>query len=172
MAYEQALSIDPKNRTSLIGLARVQSKQGNHPRAVESYRAAVQVNPNDAELWHEFGMCWGRQKQWDQAIPALYKAVSLDPRNAIYSNNYGWTLARAGQFQDSFEHFCRTVGEARAHYNLARMAQHLGQTNLSRQYAEAALRVDPQLAEAQQLLAQLDEAGDPNIRQTVGEAPH
>jgi Tfp pilus assembly protein PilF len=171
LAYDQALFIDAKHRLALLGLARLQSKEGNHQRAIEGFKAALAFYPNDAELWHEMGMCWARQKQWKEALPALQKAASLDPRNAAYANNYGWSLARAGYFPESFEHFCRTVGEARAHYNLARMAQHMGYPDVCKQYLEAALKVDPQFPEAQQLLAQLSEAGDPNIRQTSAETP-
>lgn len=170
LAYEQALTIDSRNRLALLGVARLQSKEGNHQKAVEGFRAALAVYPNDAELWNELGMCWGKQKQWNEALPALHKAVSLDSRNARYSNNYGWALARAGHFPESFEHFCQTVGVARAHYNLARMAQHLGHTDVCKQYLEASLKVDPQFAEAQQLLAHVSQ-GDPNIRQTSGPAP-
>jgi tetratricopeptide (TPR) repeat protein len=159
LAYSQALTIDPQCREALAGLARIESKEGNHAKAVEAFQAALAVYPNDAALWHDLGMCWGRQKDWNQAVAALHKAVTLEPANNAFATSLAWTLARDGQYQASFELFCHTVGEGRAHYNLARMADHLGQRDVSRQYLEAALRVEPNLAEAQQMLAAMNADG-------------
>jgi Tfp pilus assembly protein PilF len=147
------------------------TKEGSHQKAVEQFNVALKVYPQDAELWHELGMCWGRQKQWDQAIPCLAKAVQFDPKNPTYSSNYGWTLARAGHYKESLEFFSQTVGEAQANCNLARMSLHLGNPELSRQFLQAALRVDPQFADAQQLLAQLDGPGDANVQGASFETP-
>jgi Tfp pilus assembly protein PilF len=171
IAYQQALSVDPKNRFALFGLARVHTKEGNQQKAIEQYNLALKLYPQDAELWHELGMCWGKQKQWDQAIACLSKAVTLEPGNAVYSNNYGWTLARAGYQQESFDHFCRTVGEAQANYNLARMSMHTGNTELGRRYLEQALKVNPQFTDAQELLAQLNGIADPNVQAATLETP-
>lgn len=171
IAYQQALHIDPKNRTALIGIARVLTKEGDHQKGVELFHVALKTYPQDAAIWHELGMCWARQKQWNEAIPCLSKAVTYDPQNPHYSNNYGWTLARAGYHQESYDHFCRTVGEAQANFNLARMSMHLGNPDLSRQYLAAALRIDPQYPAAQQLLAQLDGTPDPNVQPATFETP-
>jgi tetratricopeptide (TPR) repeat protein len=171
VAYQQALDIDAKNRVALLGMARLQTKEGNHQKAAEFFNVALKTYPQDAELWHELGMCWARQKQWDQAIPCLNRAVRFDPGNPTFSNDYGWTLARAGYQRESFEHFCRTVGEAQANYNLARMSMHLGNPELGRQYAEAALRIDPQFEAAQQLLAQLNGTADADVQGASFETP-
>jgi Tfp pilus assembly protein PilF len=171
IAYEQSLSIDAKNRLAMLGIARIASKEGNPQKAVDLFTAALKVYPQDAELWHELGMCWGKQKQFDQAIPCLAKAVTLDPKNPTYSNNYGWTLARAGYYQESFDHFSRTVGEAQANYKLALMSMHLGNPELCRQYVTAALQVDPQFPAAQQLLAQLNGTADAPVKTAAVDAP-
>jgi Tfp pilus assembly protein PilF len=161
MTYEQALSLDPASRAAQAGVARVYSKEGNQAKAIELFKAAIEASPADPELWHDLSMCFARQRQWDESIACMQRAAQINPANLNYSNNYGWLLARAGRYQESFDHFCRTLGEARAHYNLARMADHLGNRELCKQYLEAALRVDPQLPEARQMLASLntDEQG-------------
>ncbi len=155
LAYEQALQKEPKNRDAMLGLATVLDKQGRYDQAVEAYQRGLKKYPHDAEFHHELGMCWARQKRWDPAIASLKKAVELAPDKATYSNLLGHTLARAERYTESFEHFKRTSGEAVAYCNLAMMLNHVGHKNESRQYAEAALQVNPNFPEAQALLAEL-----------------
>src|SRR5438552_2336655 len=64
-------------------------------------------------------------------------------------------VARAGRLDEALALFRQTVGEAQAQYNLARMLHHMNRDDLSRQYLESALRADPQLTEARDLLVQL-----------------
>src|SRR5581483_2356438 len=108
-----------------------------------------------------------RQKSWDPAIQSLTKAVEYDPENREYINMLGHTLSRTGRYQESLAVFSRSYGEAKAYYNVARMLQHLGQAELSKQYVQAALQKDPTLEPAQGLLAQLEGRAPSNI-QRVG----
>jgi Tfp pilus assembly protein PilF len=150
--YKQALEIDPTLSMATIHLARLHEKLGQMPLALGVYEAGLKNNPKDAGLWCELGMFHGRQKRFDKSIECLERAVELEPQNQVYSNNLGWSLARAGRFDQSFEHFAKTLGPARAHYNLALMARHLGDEALCRQHLAAALRLEPQLAEARKML--------------------
>jgi tetratricopeptide (TPR) repeat protein len=156
LAYQQALELDAKNSQATFGLARVFDKQGDYDSALAGYREAAKLRPNDAQVFHELGMCHARLKDWDAAIEALRKAVTLSPANMTYSNNLGWTLARSGQYDASLEHFRRTLGPARAHYNLALMMNHLGFKEPCRRYAYHALKLDPALEEARVLIEKVE----------------
>jgi tetratricopeptide (TPR) repeat protein len=153
-AYQQAFALEPTNPRPLVRLAKLYEKMGYPQEAVKPYEEALKLTPDDAALWCEVGMFFGRQKQFDSAVECYHKAASLEPNNSLYSNHVGWGLARAGRFEESFEHFRQTVGEARAHYNLARMSKHLGDQGRCRQHLQAALQIDPHFADAQQLLQQ------------------
>ena len=65
-----------------------------------------------------------------------------------YARLCGWTLARAGRFDESYKHFSKTVGPAQAHYNVARMMEHLGKPELSKRHLRAALKANPSFDEA------------------------
>ena len=151
-AYEQALQLDPRCQPALVGLARLHERQQEYPQAIARYKDALALEPQSAGVWYQFGMCWARQGHWANAIECLRRASVLEPRNTSYANQYGFALARAGQFDASYAHFCRTVGEARANYNLALMARHMGRHELSREYLTRALQIDPNFEEAKQLL--------------------
>jgi tetratricopeptide (TPR) repeat protein len=100
-------------------------------------------------------MYHARQKQWDPALARLRAACNLDPENRTYNNTLGYTLARMEQYDESVAVFTRLNGEAVAHYNVARMLHHLKQDGLSDQHAARALELNPDLATAQELLAEL-----------------
>ena len=139
-----------------MGLARLYEKQGNLQVAVEQYQKAAQLYPQDARLWFGLGMTFGKLKQWDQAVAALKRATELEPTNMDYASNYGWCLARCERDEESWNVFRRHCGDEKAYYRLALMAKHLGKNEHSKQYLTMALQMDPQLAEASDLLASLE----------------
>jgi tetratricopeptide (TPR) repeat protein len=155
-AYQQALEIDPRCLAAHRGLAQVALAEGNPRRAIGAYQALLKVSPDEAALWYELGMVHGRVKEWQPATAALGKACELDPANHQYAHTLGYCLARTGSYEQSLECFRRVDGEARAHYNLARMLLHVQQNDLARQHLTLALQKEPGLKEARELLARVD----------------
>lgn len=153
--YQQALRTDAKCLDAYTGLARTYGQLGDHNAAVTTYQKGLKVFPKQAALWYELGMCQARSKEWGPAVEHLRQASELDPDNRIYSHMLAYTLARAGRYDESFACFKKTLGEAQAHYNIARMLHHLHQDEASKQRLQQALQADPTLEPAKQLLAQL-----------------
>jgi tetratricopeptide (TPR) repeat protein len=162
-AYQQALEIDRKNVPAALALGRLYDGRGEHDRAVAMYQKTLKLHPKDPELWGELGMSHARYKEWEPALKCLNKAVELDPENRQASHNLGYCLARAGRYEESLASFTKTDGEAKAHYNLARMLHHLDQDDLCREHLQQAVRKDPYLTSAREMLVQLD-----NRTQTPG----
>jgi len=156
LAYQQALNIDPSYLQASLSLARLYETMGDHGRAVATYQNALKAHPREASVYHELGLCHARQKEWEPALGNLGRAHQLDPENRQYANSLGFCLARAGRYDDSLALFRETLGEAKAHFELARMLHHLGQDDVCRQQLRIALQVDPGLTPAQQMLGELN----------------
>jgi tetratricopeptide (TPR) repeat protein len=154
--YQQALDVDPNHVPAYRALGRLYTAMGDHDRAVSTYQKGLQKQPKDAALWCDLGMCHARHKEWDRAIEALRKAADLDPENKQYQNVLGHCLARAGRADAALDVFRKSTGEGRAQYNVARMLHHMNQDAEARQHLQAALRAEPTLEPARQLLAQLN----------------
>jgi tetratricopeptide (TPR) repeat protein len=165
-SYEKALEVDPGHVPAHRALARLYEGTGDPARAVASYQRAVEADEQDASLWYDLGMCHSRLKDWDCAIDCLSQASQRDPENRQYANALGFVLARAGRYDDSLRCLARLNGEAKAHYDLARMLCHLNQTDEAREHLALAVRLDPQLGAARDLLAELRGGPRPDI-QTV-----
>lgn len=155
--YQQAVDVDPNYLPTYHALGRLYTATGDHDRAVATYRKGLDKRPKDAPLWFDLGMCYARSREWDRAIAALRQAADLDAENKQYQKTLGYCLARAGRLDDALNVFRQSGGEARAHYELARMLHYpMNRDAEARQHLQAALRSDPTLVPAQQMLAQLD----------------
>jgi tetratricopeptide (TPR) repeat protein len=171
-AYQKALQIDPESREAHAALAQLHASQGDHNRAMELYRKLIDKHPKDGAVWYEVGMYHNRKKDWNQALISLHKAIELEPDNQEYIKKYGFTLARAGRPDDAVVCLGRVMHKADAHYNVARMLQHMKQPELCKQHLQIALQTNPGLAGAQQMLAQLDAGpGIAQIRFDTGAQP-
>lgn len=169
-AYLQALALDPDFLTALTGMGRLYENAGEHEQAVNYFRKGLQKHPSEAATWMELGMIHAKHKEWDPALECLGKAAQLEPSNHQYGKVLGFCLARAGRFDESYVCLKKLQGDAEAHYYIARMLLHLNQAETGMLHLQAALKANPNLAKAQQLLAEVEagpaEQVNPNLART------
>jgi tetratricopeptide (TPR) repeat protein len=158
-AYQRAIDTDPKFIPAYMAMGRLFESTERHDRAMVFFEKALKVNGKDPQLWAEVGMVYARNKQWEPALRVLKKAVELDPDRKAIVRNYGMCLARAGHYDESLVVLRGCMGEAEGQCVVARMLHHMGQNDASLQHVQAALRVDPNLAVAQELLTELQGGG-------------
>jgi hypothetical protein len=98
----------------------------------------------------------------------VQKACELNPGNKVYMKTLGYALARAGRFQESLGILVRIDGEAKAHYDLARMMKHLNEPESAKQLALMALSKDANLQGPREMLAEMETpTQQPGAVQTV-----
>ncbi len=156
-AYQQALSIEPDNMQALVGLARLYTNLEDYQHARETYELAAKKHPKQAGIWFELGMMHARKKEWDLAISHLGKAVQLEPENRQFINTYGFALCRVGKFDESFKVFIKINEPAKAHYQVARMMNHVGKNDEAREHLIKALANQPDYPDALSLLSTLNQ---------------
>jgi tetratricopeptide (TPR) repeat protein len=153
--YLKALEVDPKHVPAYVGLARLLQACGDYPGATATYGQALEQVPREGSLWFELGICQCRNRSWQEAVDSLHKACELNPGSRQYQLTLGYTLGRAGRLDEALAMLGRAEGEAKAHYDLARLLRHMNQPDLARRQAELAVQKDPRLPEARELLAAL-----------------
>lgn len=158
-SYRQALRIERNCLAAQCGLARAYLIEGKPAQAIEAYNDCLKSHPKDAMVWYELGLAHGRLRQWQPAVEALGRAVELDADNRRFANMLGYALAEIGAYDDSLACFRRTVGEARAHFALAKLLVKTNKQDLGREQLHLALRADPTFKEAADMLVQLDRPG-------------
>jgi tetratricopeptide (TPR) repeat protein len=169
--FQDALKVDKKYLPAHIGLAKSLELAGDTEKAFAAYKAALKIAPKEAALWYELGMARARAKAYPQALEALAKAAGLAPDNPTVTKSLGFTLARAGRFDEGLAWLMKAMNESDAHFNLARMAHHLGQVELCARHTQLAVQLNPQNEEAQYFLASLRGAPQGEIRTVGAEVP-
>ena len=62
---------------------------GQTDRAIETYSRAIQLNPDNTEVYNNRGVAYGERGDYDEAIKDFNKAIALNPNDAIAYNNRG-----------------------------------------------------------------------------------
>jgi Tfp pilus assembly protein PilF len=153
--YFEALRAAPTDLNALVGLARLYDRQAQPQKAIEIYQKALQAHPSNALVYNDLGLCFRRQRQLDKAVAALKRAVELNEENAKYRNNLAAALVDAGRTGEAYEQFAAVNSPSVAHFNVAYLLHQKGQTAEATQHLQQALKHDPNLASAREILAQM-----------------
>ena len=155
-AYQQALSIEPENLQAMVGLARLYASMEDYQHAQEMYQQAGRKHPKQAGIWFELGMLHARKKEWNIALEDLALALKLEPENRQFINTYGYALCRNGKFEESYQVFLKINEPAKAHYQVARMMEHIGKKEEAKEHLIKALASQPDFPDAREMLASIN----------------
>ena len=158
--YDKVITKDPRSVDANIGLARLEAIAGHHAEAEKRFRKAIEIAPNSSEALFALGDFLSGQKRYTEAIVEMQKAVKQFP-SSQYKFQIGLTLARSGQFDQSFATLSSLVGEAEAYYNIGYIAlKELDDASTAERYFALSLDVDPDLEQSRYWLADLKSKQD------------
>ena len=80
-ALKERVQNDPKDVQAWTRLANVYQDAGMFEPAIEFYRRAIELLPNNANLLTDMGICYQELKQFDKALELLEQATKADPAN-------------------------------------------------------------------------------------------
>lgn len=136
----------------------------NAPEAVWLLREAVERDPGRHAAWHLLGRACMRQGNFEEALAAFRKAVSLEPR-AAYLLSLGRALLSASpeNIEDArlaalavFEQAAALVpADAMARYELGRLLAQMERFEQARAHLTRAVDIEPDFYEAYYLLARV-----------------
>jgi tetratricopeptide (TPR) repeat protein len=86
---------------ALANLGNFELSMGNANQAVNYFRDAVRLSPNNAFLRHSMGLILVRSGQRDEALQKLREAFELEPSNPRYVYVYGVALNSLGLNDDA-----------------------------------------------------------------------
>jgi len=81
----------------------------NWKGAVESYKKALSLDPNNATSYIRYSATLADVGMYQEALPMADKAVELDPVSISSLHNLGWTNLVAGNFQKSVDAFQKVI---------------------------------------------------------------
>jgi tetratricopeptide (TPR) repeat protein len=158
---------DALESASRAAQADTELAAGNVKDAVEHYRQACDVSPNNAEYKYKLSVAFHKAGDLEAERAQLEQAVKLDPQLAPAQRQLGYLLARSGDAAGAVEHFQLAVHAAprwvEAWINLAGALATEEHFPEARDAAATALRLDPANEQARRLSDRL--ASDPAAQQ-------
>lgn len=151
--FGRALKQEPKNKSALLGVARMYARLGDREKALEAYKKYRKAHPKDADGVHDLAVAQARWGDWAAAVAGYEAALKLDPENRTYRKELGFCLARAGRVEEAVAALCQVMPEAQARYGVARALDDMQALDASREQLYLALRADPGYAPAREALA-------------------
>ena len=156
---EKAIEWDPNSPPLHQELAVAYSMTGDIDAAIRSMRSAINLDPDEAEYRYRLALALSEKGDLNQAIAALREAVRLNDRHSRAWYNLGLALNQLGDPAGAVGALVR--GETAAPHDpripYARATIHLqsGEIPQAQQAATRALEIQPDYAEAQNLLRSL-----------------
>jgi Tfp pilus assembly protein PilF len=89
---QAAVASDPKNDKDVLRLARAYQQQKDFPAAGRVLEAAVARGMESAPVYASLAEVYDATGHVEHAIPAMHRAVELDPRNEAYHFRYAMLL--------------------------------------------------------------------------------
>jgi tetratricopeptide (TPR) repeat protein len=89
----------------LSSLGRALHGQGRHEEALKTFDKAVQLKPDDAELWINLGNVLVDLDRPSEAVLGFQHALKLDPSRWEAANKSGYLFFRLERFEEAFAHF-------------------------------------------------------------------
>ena len=123
-------------------------------------KKAIVYRPDSPNYHYLLGFTYSIQSQWGKAIGEFEVAVDKEPNNSEYLRGLGWAIHCAGDKAKGLAYLHRALDLAPTNVNILTdlAAAYLSglQFHKAREYAETAVRIDPNSNVAQDVLDNID----------------
>jgi adenylate cyclase len=151
-AAEDAVSLDAHDPWALAAYGIALSTIGQHERALNQFRSALEHNPSFALAHTMYGLASVRAGQFEQAVEETAKALRMSPIDdfsGVYSAFYGLALLCSRRLEEALASLRKSVSVHREmpnHYNaLISCCGHLGRLSEARAAIEHRNKIGPPL---------------------------
>ena len=96
--FEAVIKKQPTNSAAHHRLAVTADLLNNFPLADIHYKTALQLEPDNADIWGDYGYSFLLQRRYDEAEGQLQQAYRRDPRNQTVIKNLATVYSKQGRF--------------------------------------------------------------------------
>ena len=146
---------EPSDAEAWYDLGLIQSELGKPTDALESLRKAIELDPEYADAQARLGAILAQSGQTGLAEAAFRSALRIQPTLAIAHANLANLLASRSDLAEGAWHFARAGGKAIDQFHYGVTLARMNRLAEAQTHIEAALKADPSLAEAHDVLGGL-----------------
>ncbi len=155
-------------------LAAIYAEQAEYSQAIEAYRRAMALLPNDASAHVGLGNVYRMLGRYDEAMAEYQRAIQLDAKLASPHLGLGKVYSDLGRFEEAIDEFQRSLALdpdfAAAHYHWALILAKQGVSDSAREHLAQAIQTDPVYKERARRDPDFNfMRDDPRFKELVGE---
>jgi tetratricopeptide (TPR) repeat protein len=188
-ALTKTVEINPSSYSAWLNLSNIYHIKGLTDRDMEVQQKLIQLNPKNYKAYFHMGNILSDRGEYRASLAYYRQAADRAPDESYIFSNLATVLYRLGEYEEASDGFRQALAlqeafeqgarqafekggptapseEERRHYkaslnfNLAVVAEKLGEIEKAMAYCRAALEIRPDYARARQLLAELASAPD------------
>lgn len=114
-AVDRALALNPMLGEAYATMGTLRLGKQKFEEAEAAFKRAIELNPNYAPTYQWYGE-WlgeayrsGKSDRIEEALELSRKAIALDPKSAIITNDYGEVLQFSGRYEEAMAQFEKSI---------------------------------------------------------------
>ena len=132
----------PQYMPAYAELAQLQVRQRKVGAAIDTLKDGLTLQPKDAVLLNDLGMCHMLAGDFQAALAQFRAASEADPDNARYTANMAMANGMLGQYDEALALYQKVTKPGPAHYNVAVVAEARNDSAKADEEYAAALALD------------------------------
>jgi len=140
-AYESIYNSNPKRALACHRLAIVSYRLGERDEALEYFKKAQELTPENPELLSDYGYALYKLKKYEQAESVLQKSVDLDPKSERAITRLSTVLGTQGKMKECYTQLCKIGTPAEAHEIVAHLHSERGEKQQALTHYQQSLAV-------------------------------
>ena len=150
--YKDATAEDPSNIMAWYGLSQCYVGLEQPAQVVETYKAAIRININDATLHFNLGNYYAKSGKFQEAVQAYKQAIRINPEAEPVYSQLGLAYDKLGLFNQAIESHKEVLRinpqSADAHYHIGEAYRKLGDLKEAVGAFEEAVVINPEFIDA------------------------
>ncbi|MFN0121466.1 MAG: tetratricopeptide repeat protein [Blastocatellia bacterium] len=165
-SIRRAMALTPRDGELLLQLSLVQDKAGKREDSEKTLRQLLEQEPEHAAALNSLGRyLLEREKNYEEAVRLIERAVNLEPVNGNYLDSLGLAQYKLGRLEQARIQLEKARQYARrnasVHEHLGDVLKDLGRIAEARTHWETAIRLSVEMTESNRLREKLKGAGKP-----------
>jgi tetratricopeptide (TPR) repeat protein len=120
---------------------------GKYQEAIESYKQAIRINPDDEYAHNNLGVAYRKLGKYEEEIESYKQAIRINPDDRDAHNNLGLAYGELGKHKKEIESYKQAIrinpDYVNAHYNLGNAYGELGKYQEAIESYKQLIRIDP-----------------------------
>jgi len=110
IALTKLLEIDEENDLAYFYLGALYEKTGQKVKAEDFFRKVIKLNPESPDAYNYLGyMLAEEEKNLDEAIELVSKALDIAPNNGAYVDSLGWAYYKKDMVSEAVQYLKKAV---------------------------------------------------------------